>query len=365
MKAQDTFNLHTILQDLVSYKSVERNLSQKNDCLDYIANRLSGSELKIKRGSSNGLPWLISTTQDTKHPKVLLQAHIDVVPGNDELFEVIDIDNKLKGRGVYDMKFAVACFLQLVEELKPELEKYDLGLMFTSDEEIGGENGVGYLLDQGYGTEICILPDGGNNWNLQSDCNGVWIAEITAKGKTAHGSRPWEGDNAITKLLDCIAEVQKVFPMDKSDKNTITVSRISGGNAINQVPEEAKVTFDMRFVDEASYASKRIEVESCISKAGLELETSARVAGINTDPKQPYIAKFMEIAKNIRGKSIECGRSYGSSDAHYFAAKGIPVVLIRPDGGSAHGDDEWIDQKGLQDFYRILKAYVKEVARTA
>ncbi len=38
---------------------------------------------------------------------------------------------------------------------------HDVGLMLTGDEEIGGFDSTGYLLDQGYGADIVILPDGG------------------------------------------------------------------------------------------------------------------------------------------------------------------------------------------------------------
>ncbi len=365
MKTDNASDLIQKLQDLVAFQTVEAAQTEQAECFDYIANELAASKINIRRGYSNELPWLVATTQNTKQPKIILQAHLDVVPGAPEMYDMIKVDDKLIGRGVYDMKFAAACYLQLVTDLRDGLGNYNFGIMFTSDEEIGGENGVGYLLDEGYGAEICILPDGGDNWTLESECNGVWLVEIIAAGKTAHGSRPWEGENAIMKLISCLNDIQRVFPMDDHDKSTLTVSRIKGGEAMNQVPAVAKVTLDMRFTDEAAYSSKRIEVETIIRSAGLELETIARVDNVRVNVEQPTVAEFMRIAESVRGKPIDCGRSYGSSDAHYFTAKGIPTILIRPDGGGAHSDHEWINKDSFQEFYRVLKSYVQETAKTS
>lgn len=362
MKTTTQHELAEILRDLVAIHSVEDSIQKKFECIEYAANHLASSKLTIRTGSSNGLPWVVATTQGNMNPKVLLQAHLDVVPATGEAFLLRDEGGKYLGRGVYDMKFAAACYLQLVSELAETALDYDFGIMLTTDEEIGGENGVGYLLGEGYGAGVCILPDGGDNWQLESECNGVWLVDIVASGKSAHGSRPWEGENAINKLLNCILEIQHVFPMDGDDKNTLTVSKISGGAAINQVPSEAKVTLDMRFVDDKSYISKRIAVEQCIQNAGLTLETIARVDSVTVDKDDPAISKFMEIAEECTGKPISCGRSYGASDAHYFTKAGIPTILIRPDGGGAHSENEWLDKNGFYTFYDVLKEYVRKVA---
>jgi len=365
MKTNNPSQLADILRDLVAIQTVEDKIPCKFEIINYVADRLRSNKLIIRTGSSGGLPWLVATTQSNTNPRVLLQAHLDVVPANDESFMMHELNNRYFGRGVFDMKFAVACYLLLVSNLGDSINKYDFGIMLTTDEEIGGENGVGYLLEQGYGGDICILPDGGDNWVLESQCNGVWLVEVIAHGKTAHGSRPWEGDNAIVKLLDCVSKIQRIFPMNNHDKNTLTISKIQGGKAMNQVPSEARVTLDMRFIDQKAYSEKRIEIESCVQKSGLELETIARVDSIEADTTQPEISKFMEIAQKVRGKPIECGRSYGASDAHYFTRRGIPTIVMRPEGGGAHSDSEWIDKTGLYMFYEVIRTYVREQARVA
>jgi succinyl-diaminopimelate desuccinylase len=236
--------------------------------------------------------------------------------------------------------------------------------MFTSDEEIGGKNGVSYVLNQGYGADVCLLPDGGNDWHIETTCNAVWIAQITADGQSAHGSRPWEGQNAINHLLEGLHEIQDVFGELKPYKNSITISTIQGGRAMNQVPDQAKAIVDMRFINDEQYEEYHTTITKILARRGLHLETMAQVKARSVDIKQPEIASFLAIAKHITGEPITKVHSFGASDACYFANHGIPTIVIRPTGGKHHSDHEWIDKKSLLQFYEVIKTYIVQSTQT-
>src|SRR5579862_6285724 len=55
---------------------------------------------------SDGIPSLLFTNQKqpNKEFKIILNAHLDVVPAAAEQFIPIEKDGKLYGRGAYDMK---------------------------------------------------------------------------------------------------------------------------------------------------------------------------------------------------------------------------------------------------------------------
>lgn len=352
-----------VLDDLVAHQSTEGNNAAKSACIEFMGVELKKHGLKPRYYERNGLPSIVATTQDTTTPKLLLQAHVDVVPGNKQLFNLTEREDQLIGRGVYDMKFAAACYLELARELSHELHNYDFGIMLTTDEEIGGDNGVGMLIEEGYRAQVCVLPDGGDNWMIQSVCNGVWAIELTARGKTAHGSKPWEGENAIDKLVAALEDIRQLFKFKEPEKCTLTVSQMSGGKAFNQVPDHAEATLDMRFVDAACYNEKRSKVEHIAHKYDLQLKTVAQVDPNITDLSHPEVSYFIETAERITGKEIKSTRSTGSSDARYFDAVNIPVILIRPDGGGAHSENEWIDRQSLFQFYDVIKSYVIDTTR--
>jgi succinyl-diaminopimelate desuccinylase len=354
-----------ILSDLISFKTVSGHTSEVNSCFDHVEAFLSDRTMEVVRHTSNGFASLVATPRGTKTPRVLLQAHLDVVPAKPSLFKLTEKTDKIYGRGVFDMKFAAACYLQLADELRSELAQYDFGIMFTSDEEIGGKNGVRYLLNQGYSADVCILPDGGNDWHIETTCNTVWIVRILANGQSAHGSRPWEGLNAINSLVEGLGEIQDVFGELKPYNNSITISKIQGGNAMNQVPDQAEAILDMRFIKDSEQAKYRTAIEKIVKSKQLQLETVAFVEARNVDITQPEVHSFLTIAEQVRGEPINKTHSFGASDACYFASHGIPTIVMRPTGGDAHSDQEWLDKTELFKFYELIKTYVTQTTKTS
>src|SRR5204863_8462163 len=93
---------------------------------------------------------LVVRLRDAKAPAGTLNAHPDVVPARPEQFRPEVRDGRIYGRASQDMKGSGAVLLRLMKDLAALPEPPDVGFMFVSDEEIGGENGTGYLADQGW-----------------------------------------------------------------------------------------------------------------------------------------------------------------------------------------------------------------------
>lgn len=352
-------NRLTLLTRITSV-STDHQTNQK--CLADIGEELQSRGMNVVQSEHNGFPLLTASTTTSQQVKVLLAAHVDVVPAEPEQFIFTQKDGKYFGRGVFDMKFAIAYYLQLVEELQHELSQYNFAIMLTSDEEVGG-NSVQQLLEQGHMADVCILPDGGNDWQIEASSNGAWFVKLTASGQQAHGSRPWEGENAIDRLVHAIGDIQDVFGELNPERCSITVSKIEGGSAVNQVPAEAYAVLDMRFRDQESYQTKREQIELIVAQSGLVSETIAQVAPGKIDLSEPHIAAFIETAEQTSGVPVGQCHSLGASDAHYFADRGIPTVVMRPTGGNLHGDSEWLDKQTFLQFYDVLKAYITKMAK--
>lgn len=354
-----------ILERLISYPTVTGNALAAYDCLKYAEEIIeeAGLAQHVRKYHSGGFGSMVVTTKGTKKPKVLLQAHLDVVPGSEEMFAVRRENGRLLGRGVFDMKYAAACYLLLVEELREELHELDFGIMFTTDEEGSGLNGVKHLLEVGYGCEICILPDGGDNWNIESKAKGGWAVKAVALGITAHGSRPWEGENAIDKLLGFIKDAKKLVPLQDHSGTTMVVSQIVGGQTHNQVPNDAWATIDIRYFENRTGDKIRERLMKLAASRQISLESVTDIRPVLLDTALPAIKAWQRIACEVRGvEDIGFTTSYGASDARFFAEKGIPTLLTRPDGGGHHGEQEWLDESGLYDFYECMKQYVRLMA---
>jgi acetylornithine deacetylase/succinyl-diaminopimelate desuccinylase-like protein len=356
--------MEDILERLVAIPTVTGDRPAADEALGYAAEFVAKRGMDVQWHESGGLPSLTASAEpDNKTPKVLLAAHMDVVPAPDELFKLRKESDKLYGRGVLDMKYAIAAYLQTIHELGDDVPNYDLGLMLTSDEETGGQHGTGALVEQGYRPDVCVLPDGGDDWQIQTFAKGVSFVNFAAEGRSAHSARPWLGDNAIMKLVNLIPEVAALFPESHDNSNTQSLNQISGGRAPNQVPDHAEAVFDIRALSEAE-KSRLLSAAgqlACQHNAAMSVLIDGATCNFSLD--DPLIAPFAEAISDVSGTVVAGSRTCGTSDLRYLAEHHIPSISVYPPGGGHHGPDEWLSRRGFHDFQKILRRYLETVAK--
>ena len=358
-----TQTVRDILADLVGFKTVTGDYEQAAELLSYVRARTNGG-MHEQDFVCNDYPSLILKTQKTAKPQLTLAVHIDVVPGDDGQFRLVADGDRLYGRGVYDMKFALACYLRLIDELRPNLRQYDFALMLTSDEEAAGNDGVRALLDNGYRTDMCVLPDGGDNWSIEAQVKGMWVSTIRAAGVSAHGSRPWEGSNPAQKLIRALHAIQQFNSNDPAG-TTVAVTRLQADTAPTKIADQAEGVIDVRFMQLRDYEELRAQVHSIVAAHGCTIEPYAYIGPISQQIDHPLAVAFLDCAEQVTGKRPPPGLSYGSSDGRFFDQHNIPVLVMRPDGGGQHSPDEWISEQSLELYCQTLKRYVERVARLA
>jgi succinyl-diaminopimelate desuccinylase len=362
---------HT-LEQLIRFRTITGDHAEVHRAFDWIKDQVQPVPLYVRQHTHAGYSSLIMTTKRTKSPKVWLCAHIDVVHGSDQMFHPWIEDGKLYGRGAFDMKFAIACYVELLKELSIDARKYDLGIMLTSDEEVGGFDGTQMMLDkEKYRGEIAFLPDGGEWWKLEERAKGLRIIRVAAQGQSAHGSRPWHGVCAIEQLTAFIHDVREYFATLATDDPghwypTMHVGTITGGESMNQIAEHAEATIDMRYPKPTDLRAIETKLRTILKKhPAITIETAFGDDPYGI-PKQNGEAKALaRIAQKVTGKELGWARSHGSSDARFFARHGIPTLLFWPVAGGAHSEHEWIDIEDLGRFYDVLRAWVEEVAKTS
>ncbi len=354
--------MEKIVKTLISFKTISSDQKENERALRWIKKEITPC-LSARIIKSAGYPSLIATTRKTKKPRVWLAAHNDVVPGSKNVFLPRVVAGKLYGRGAFDMKFAAACYIRLVKELGHEAKKHDFGIMITSDEEIGGKNGTGYILKQGYGGNIAFLPDGCAPESIEEAAKGAWHLEVEAKGASAHGSRPWAGKNAIKILLHFLRDLESIIPdescvCDGSHyHDTLNIGKITGGEATNKVADSAAAHIDIRHVPETSKNDLWEKIKILAKAREIKIKEVVYAAPAKTDFAHKDVALFEKIYRNMEGRPLKRTVSHGSSDAHYFHKKGIPVILAQPKGGGHHAENEWVDLKNLERYYKVMKTW--------
>jgi len=355
--------MESILAKLVSFQCITDNRDANNVALDYIDRFVSDRGMRTRQIEHNGIRSLVALSRPHhKKPAVMLGGHIDVVPGAEGLFTLQQDNEKYYGRGVLDMKGSIAVFLSVIDELKGKLDQFDLGLMVTTDEEIGGFNGTPIVLEKGYVPKVCILPDGGADWQIQTSAKGVFQLKITTSGQAAHGSQPWKGDNANLKLIRVIHEIYGLFPKNGPDDNTINIGKISGGEAVNQVADSAEAHIDIRVISEKDRDELRAAIERICLEHGAQLSVVTDGISTNFNLQNPYIKRFAEIVTEVTNVKITGSHAHGSSDARFFAERNIPCISLYPPGGGHHSSDEWVRIESLHQLKKIVTQYILETA---
>jgi succinyl-diaminopimelate desuccinylase len=355
-----------LLSHLVRFPTITRDHATNRAALDWVEQQLHGLPLRVKHIDNHGTASLVATTpavKNPKHPRLWLAAHMDVVPGAASTFNPVVRGGKLYGRGAFDMKFAIAVYIALFKQLGADLAKYDLGLMITTDEEVGGETGVRWLLDQGFRGEAVYNPDSGGSWLIEVGAKGILWWEITATGSSAHASRPWEGVNAIDNLIRFVDNVRSHLASEPCGDpahwhTTLNFGMIQGGAAANQVPDSATARLDIRLTPDNSIA----EIASWIDAAkqavpGVKAKALLSYAPYRIPDTAP-VKLLKDIATEVTGHTPADTFSHGTSDARHFAAHGIPTVTVSPTGGGYHAPGEWVDIEDLGRFYEVTRRFI-------
>ena len=362
--------IETLLKKLITFPTISEDQAANRQAITWIKGELRHLPLHVREHRYEGYPSLVVTTRKTTSPTLWLQAHLDVVPGSPRVFMPKVSGRKIYGRGTFDMKFAIATYMELCMDLGKALSAYDFGIMLTTDEEIGGRNGVRALLfEEGYHGKVCFLPDGGSDWKMEQSAKGVLRMSVRSRGKSAHGARPWLGYDANAELTRYLAALQREFAkFDRGNplhpEPTLTVGILRGGEVINQVPERAEAKLDIRYPQ--YYPRERImallkRVKPKDSR--LAIRTLSHSSGYHTDVSGTYHRMYADIVKDVRGRRPGAIDAHGSSDARHFVNAGIPTILIRPRGGGQHSESEWIDLPDLDTYYHALRTFVQQVAK--
>ena len=356
-----------LLEKLISFKSTADRPEEIKRGFEYIASLFDSGKFDVQMPEKNGKYSLLVSFKgrDGLRPRILLNGHFDVVPAENEgQFEMKVEGNKAFGRGTLDMKGMVAVLIEVMRELGTLGSPQDIALLLNGDEEVGGENGAGYMVREvGMKPEFVICPDGRNpeSFNLINKGKGVLWLELVANGKSAHGAYPWEGENAIEKIMGAIQKIKVLIGDVEPNawKTTVNLGVIETSNKTpNAVPDYARAVLDIRFTETLAKTPKELQekIQNLIPEVQVNvLEESALFFADETDP---LLQQFKRVAEEVLGKSVPFTYSHGAADVRYFGEIGVPGVLFGATGENMHAEGEWVDLDSLEKNKEILLKFL-------
>ena len=356
--------LTTLTSDLVRFASTADRPDQIKASLDYVAayaSKVPG--VFVERVEHNGVHSVVVTLRDTHTPAIFLNGHLDVVAAKPEQFEPEERMGRLYGRATQDMKGSVAVMLRLIKDLAAAAsinDRPNVGFQFVGDEEIGGFDGTGWLLEQGWRCGFFIAAEP-TDMRICYAQKGVAWYEVRLPGVPAHGSRPWDGTNPLLALGHGLVALDTAYPVPEPGawRTTIVPTIVHSSSAsANQIPPEVMLSIDVRHIPEDTPDSITAALQHCFPTG--EVRRGHDGPPLDTDPNNPHVQQLANVSAAVLGQSTELYREHFASDARFYSSVGIPAICFGPVGKGLHSDDEWVDLESLAQVYDVLRKFVAE-----
>ncbi|MEN3014938.1 MAG: M20/M25/M40 family metallo-hydrolase [bacterium] len=352
-----------LLISLIRYKTIERNKDQLKQIVDFCRGYLEGNSLlRFDIFEVNG-KWNLIADYGVD-VEVYFVAHLDVVDANDEQFEPLVDGDRVIGRGALDMKGPASTLIHMFRNLNDK--KYPIGLILTTDEEVGSHDGVKYIIQNkkiNTNAKMAVIPDGGENFKIITKGKGAFHFVAKAKGVSCHGSTPWNGVNAIDNIINFYISLKQALllneKMDDPDHwhNTVNIGKIEGGQKVNIVAPHASAHIDIRFTEKFSLEEISSIVYYYAKKFDIDIEVLSTGQPVIARTDSPYFIKFIDSYKSVIGEP-KYAVEHGATDGRFFASMGIDVITIYPVGAGIHSEYEWVSIQSLHTMSRLFHKFV-------
>jgi succinyl-diaminopimelate desuccinylase len=205
----------------------------------------------------------------------------------------------------------------------------------------------------------------------------LWL-ELTAHGKTAHGSMPHLGINAIDHLIDLLRELRGLrfdyTPHPLLAPPTLSVGTIQGGIKTNVVPDRARATVDLRtvpgqrhdeLIDTVLSLAARLEDETPGPR--LEVRVAHDLPPIETSPDAPLVRALRAVVADIRSRAPEVrGVSYYTDASVLMPPTRVPTVIFGPgDERLCHQPNEQVEVAQVLTAVRCYAALARRMLGSA
>lgn len=344
--------------------------------------RSLGLECEIMDHGDNYRSVVATVGRAKDVPGIMLNGHLDTVPPGEITWERDpfsgDMDRGyIYGRGASDMKagdaamtYAAAALAASGVELKGPLT-----LALSSSEEtvsMGARSIASSDHIKDIGTVLIAEPTNLDIYTAEKGC--FWIT-VTAKGKTAHGSMPQCGVNALEGLCDFMWKLRSRWdelqdsPHPDLGPSTASVNLMSGGVGTNVIPDLATANVDIRTIPGQDHQEILRDMGSWADQLMMErpgLEISIKVlndrAPYEIDKGHPSVESLADQVELLLSVSPAKKAVAFYTDASIFGPRcGLPVVIFGPgDPTMAHQPNERSDTASIVEATKLIALWAAE-----
>jgi len=364
-------NTRQWLETLVSFDTTSRNSNLA--LIETIRDALLEQGLKPEliysaAGDKANLFATLPAHDGSTQGGIILSGHSDVVPVDGQgwatnPFVLTEKDGRLYGRGTADMKGFIAASLAMTPEFLQMKRSKPLHLAFSYDEELGCLGSavmLEALKQRGFQADGCVVGEP-TGMRVIVAHKGINLFRCRVHGKAAHSSLTPQGCNAIEYAAQLICRIRDLADKLKAQGpydqcydvpfSTMTTNQISGGIAVNTIPELCEFSYEFRNLPGMSSDSIQRQIEEFVRDdllPKMQAEFSDARINIETGPAAPSLeaAEQQAITRLIRELTSDRAVtkvSYGT-EAGQFQNAGIASIVCGPGHiAQAHKPDEFVE----------------------
>jgi acetylornithine deacetylase/succinyl-diaminopimelate desuccinylase family protein len=342
-------------------------------------------EAEVRAAGLESITNLVVRRRYGPGKSVLLNAHGDVVPPGEgwthDPYGGEIADGKIYGRAAAVSKcdFSTYAFAVRALEAVVQPKTGTVELLFTYDEEFGGEVGPGWLLKH-----KVIHPDlmiaAGFSYQVITAHNGCLQMEVTVHGKMAHAAIPDSGVDALqaaVQILNALYAQNTLYKQVCSAVEGIThpylnVGMIEGGTNTNVIPGRVTFKLDRRMIPEENPADveatlRRVIADAAATVPGVTVEVKRMLLANAMKPlagNQPLVDAIQNHGQAVFGEPIPALGTPLYTDVRLFCEAGIPGVIYGAGPRTvleshAKRADERLD---LEDLRRATKVIARSLS---
>jgi acetylornithine deacetylase ArgE len=381
-----TIQVIQLLRDMIAIPSVNpmragSGAAVERELVEYVESTLRRAGIDCERqtvaeGRDNVFAVIHASGGRDTCDGLMLNSHLDTVPVANmsiDPFDPIVRDGRVYGRGACDAKGSIAAMIAaLVAHANSPARPVPIVFAAMADEEFSF-GGSWKLIERAWPVSACVVGEPTKLASIIAH-KGVarWLMSVT--GTSAHGAMPHFGHSAIydgariALALEAYAEELARRPAHSLlGQPTINVGRVTGGNAVNVVPDSCEFEVERRLLPGED---GRQAVRDC------EEWVRARVGGkIRLIVNEPYLVdpaldtpREASVVRAVGDAHLsEFGSASAIEGAHYgtdgskLAHAGIETVVCGPgDIAQAHTSDEFIE---IGQVEKAVRLYTRLVAR--
>jgi tripeptide aminopeptidase len=305
---------------------------------------------------------------------MLLSAHMDTVAPGEGVTPVVDGDViRSDGTTVLggDDKSGLAIILEVLQAVREEKVPHGhIDVVFTICEEVGllGAKHLDLGLVR---AKTGLVLDSDSIGFLITKAPAVNHLEFEVHGLEAHaGICPERGISAIQVAARGIAAMR----LGRIDEDTTAnLGLVSGGTAVNIVPNRVMLTGEVRSHDEEKLERQTQAMVACLQDAAagatLELDGRLHETRVESRIRREYdrmdvshdtaiVQRVHEAARNL-GFAVDTVAKGGGCDANVFNKRGLQVANLASGMRDIHTVHEWLDVNDLVTATRIIHEVVR------